>query len=354
MTKLRIIFLHMTMGITNRGSEGVVDALATELSKRHDVMVIQSGKVESKPYAVKRVYPQSEAPSVAPKNLVDKLLFRLHLDFESGAVASFTSEAESELIKFDPDIIVAVNGPLQVRILQGLALQAKIVTFGHAGIGYHDKDTLSAKPDLFVALSPASYDWATKLGHRKTKVVYIPNPVVSKKAKKINLDLPSPVVLTVAALSKYKNVDRVISAVQRTTASYLLIGDGEESDRIAEELSTYPGEFRWIRSLDPTEILSYYKSSDVFCFVPSPQEAFGMVYLEAMAAGLPIVASDDPIRRKLIGEKGIYVDPHNPTDVENGINRALCMGRVDYSEALIPYALKTVVYQIEKELHDLI
>lgn len=342
------------MGLTNRGSEVVVDVLATELAKKHDVMLVQSGPVTSKSYRVERVMPLSDAPAVAPKHLLDKLLFKLHLDAESGAVAQFTNQAIPVLTEFDPDIVVAINGPLQVRILQGVTLKAKIVVFGHAGIGYHDRDNLKATPDLFVALTPSATTWAQSIAKSVTKVVYIPNPLKPFKAKKIELNLPSPVILTVAALSQYKNVDQVASAIKLLPYSWLLIGDGEEHAKIESALSQLANDFRWLKAVDPIEIMDYYQSSNVFCFIPDQQESFGMVYLEAMSAGLPIVASDDPIRRELIGKQGIYVDSSDVESVATGIQKATTMGRLDYSKELASYSLKTVVAQIDKEFHDLI
>jgi glycosyltransferase involved in cell wall biosynthesis len=351
---MKIAFLHMTMGLTSRGSEVVVDTLASELAQKHQVLVIQSGKAEKKSYSVKQVYPLSSAPSVAPKNMLEKLAFRLHLDEESGAVANFTYASLSLLNNFDPDVIVAVNGPLQLRILQGQGLKAKTVVFGHAGIGYHDRDNLKSKPDLFIALTPQSFDWARKLASSYTKVVYIPNPIRIVKSKKIKLHLPSPVILTVSALSKYKNVDKVLDVIQSLPYPWLLIGDGEERGIIEGKLSHLANDFRWLRFVDQDEIQSYYHSADVFCFIPDAQEAFGMVYLEAMAAGLPIVASDDQSRRQLIGEQGIYVDPSNEEAIIKGIQRATTLGKLDYSKELRAYSLTSVTAQIEKEFHDLI
>lgn len=353
---MKIAFVHMTMGLTDRGSEVVVDQLASSLSKRHDVMVIQSGNTTKKSYTVKRVMPIDMSPVGSPKNIFEKLLFRLHLDRESGMVVDFTRTALPVLSQFNPDIIIAVNGPLQVRILQGQALQAKIVAFGHAGIGYHDRDTLRAKPDLFVALTWAAFEWANKLKNSKTKVVYIPNPI-SRGGAELHIrpcDLPRPIILCVGALSKYKNIDKVIDAIRLTNVSLLLIGDGEDSEAIQSALSTLPNDFRWIRHVEPVDMPSYFASVDAFCFVPDPQESFGLVYLEAMNAGLPVVASYDPIRRKLIGEQGIFVDPHNASNIAMGINSAVQLDRIDYSKELKEYELNNVVKQIEKEFHDLI
>jgi len=353
---MKIAFLHMTMGITSRGSEGVVDNLATQLSKRHKVMVIQSGKITPKPYLVKRVYPLERAPVVSPKHVLDKLLFRLHLDIESGTVAEFTKTTLPTISDFGPDIIIAVNGSLQVKILRGLSSKSKIVTFGHAGIGYHDRDTIRAKPDLFIALTPQAESWARQITSKFTKIVYIPNPISPVGANPCirPCNLSRPIVLCVGALSAYKNINSVIEAVRQTSCSLLLTGDGEESMHIQQALSTLGNDFRWIKHLESSELPAYYAAADVFCFVPDPQEAFGRVYLEAMVAGLPIVASDDPIRRSIVGAKGIYVDPHNTQALASAISQAVLMGKQDYSQELAPYQLGRVIKQLEKEFHDLI
>lgn len=351
---MKIIFLHLTMGLVERGSEISTDLLASELAKKHDVLVIQSGPAGPKPYRLKRVMPLNKAPAPAPRTLLDKLSSRLYLDTASFQIRRFTRAALPTITQFAPDIIVSTNGSPQLRILQGQALQAKVVTFGRAGMGYHDQDTLASNPDLFIALSEPARLWALKLSGGRTKVVYLPNPVVSLSPPPLDLALSSPVVITVAALSRYKNINQVISAISSTPASLLLVGDGEERDTISSMLSSLATEFRWIKHLGQAELPSHYASAQVFCFVPDPQEALGRVYLEAMAAGLPIVASDDPIRRSLIGAKGIYVDPHDPASIARGINQALKLGKLDYSHQLKPYALNRVVSQLEKELHDLI
>ena len=161
-------------------------------------------------------------------------------------------------------------------------------------------------------------------------------------------------MLTVSALSKYKNIGSVIRAIKLTPASYLLIGEGEGSEGISKEFGTLANSFMWIKHIEPSIIPSYYLGADAFCFTPDAQEAFGMVYLEAMAAGLPIVASDDPIRRELIGPHGIYVDPRKPESIALGINQAIQLGKIDYTKELELYDLKSVTKQIEKEFHDLI
>lgn len=356
---MRILILHMTLGLSNRGSEVTTDLFATELSKKNEVLVLQSGKVDHDRYKAQQVYPLAKAPVAAPINLLMKLAFRLSLDPRSRCVAHFTRAALPHIQKFNPEIIIATNGVVQLRIIKAYFPKVKIVTFGHAGIGFDDANTLALAPDLFVALTPQALNWAKQLAPKSTRIIHIPNPIApayvgARRGSPKNLDLPRPIVLTVGSLTSYKNIDQVIKAVSSVQASFLLIGDGEDSDNISELLSHFPGEFRWLKSVDPTDMPNYYQGSDIFCFVPNPQEAFGRVYLEAMAAGLPIVASNDPIRRSLIGEQGIYVDPHDTAEITQGISDAHQLGRQDYSAQLKPYLLKNVVKQIEGEFNDLI
>ncbi|EKD80023.1 MAG: glycosyl transferase, group 1 [uncultured bacterium] len=354
---MKIVFLHMTMGLVNRGSEISTDLLARSLSKNLEVLVIQSGPITQKPYTVKRVYPLQSAPSPAPTTLVQKSRSRLYIDDASLKIKQFTIAALPSIHHFGPNIIVATNGLPQLRILQGQTLQAKVVVFGRAGIGYHDADNLAAQPDLFIALSSAAETWAN---HRKkdlTRVVMIPNPLdiaSFQKLKKINLGLKGPIVMTVGALSNYKNIHKVIEATYQIQASLLLVGDGEEHSHISSLLSKMSNNFRWIKHLEPEELSSYYLSVDAFCFIPGAQEAFGRVYLEAMAAGLPIVASDDPIRRSIVGRQGIYVNPQNISQVIRGINLALTKGKINYAKELVPYQPETILAQLTKEFHALI
>ena len=50
-----------------------------------------------------------------------------------------------------------------------------------------------------------------------------------------------------------------------------------------------------------------YRSVDVFT-LPSINEPFSLAYMEAMASGLPVVTTDDEMRRYIVGDSGILCD----------------------------------------------
>ena len=353
---MKILFLNLTQGLVDRGLERVVDLYALALSKNNQVTVVQAGPVKpEKTYQTIRSLKLESAPQAAPYNIFEKLLFRLECDPASVAALNFTKASLRSIKTVNPDIVIACNGAPQIKILKREMSSPKIVAFGQAGMGHHDLKTLLTKPDLFIALTDAQAIWCKKYARPSTKLVVIPNPVdISKVSKKIDLKLPRPVVLTVGALSHYKNITRIAKTLKSLPLTHIIIGDGEERSVLQDILSERRYDFRWIKHVSPDEISAYYRYSDVFCFTPDPREAFGNVYIEAMAAGLPIIATDDPIRREIIGSLGYYVDHNDDQSIRSAVIKAAEAGRVDYSSQLSRYNIKVVSKLLERELYDLI
>lgn len=353
---MKIVFLHLTQGLVDRGMEQVVSLYARSLSRTHSVTVIQSGKVKpGLPYHTLRRYPLAEAPQIAPRHFLDKLRFRYELDPNSVATRNFTLASLATLRRLKPDVIIVCNGAPALNLLHAEKLGIPLVAFGAAGLGHHDQRTLRAVPDLFIALTETSRAWAARYALPGTKLVTIPNPVILRHPQtKPKLTLPHPIVLTVGALTAYKNILKVAAALSPLPLSHLIIGDGELSGELQHLLSTRAHDFSWIRHVEPDLLPAYYQLADAFCFTPDPREAFGNVYLEAMAHSLPIVATDDPLRREIIGPAGYYVNPDDPAGIRTAVALALTHGRVDYSERLKRYNVKTVTRQLESALYDLL
>ena len=82
----------------------------------------------------------------------------------------------------------------------------------------------------------------------------------------------------------------------------LFIGDGELGPTLAEQATGLPVRFAgFVRNAR-----QYFQGLDALLMTSSSAEAFGMVALEALAAGLPVIAPDVPGIRSVLGELGFY------------------------------------------------
>ncbi len=105
------------------------------------------------------------------------------------------------------------------------------------------------------------------------------------------------ILITVSRLSKEKNLDFLIAAMQelkdRGAPAFrlLIVGEGAEQSRLTEIIREreLASEIRLLGSVPAHEIPDYLGLADVFVF-SSVSETQGMVVLEAMATGLPVVA----------------------------------------------------------------
>jgi glycosyltransferase involved in cell wall biosynthesis len=117
--------------------------------------------------------------------------------------------------------------------------------------------------------------------------------------EKLELDPSRPVILYASKFVKRKNADQLLEAwlqIRATTTlrPYLLfVGDGEIREQVERRAVQSGCEgVRFLGFRNQTELPLYFDLSDVFV-LPARHEAFGLIVNEAMAAGLPVVVSDD-------------------------------------------------------------
>jgi glycosyltransferase involved in cell wall biosynthesis len=144
----------------------------------------------------------------------------------------------------------------------------------------------------------------------RNKVVVIPNGVdlklFSGSNDRIQLE-GDPAVLYVGYFSRLKGVDILIRAIAKLSSELPniklhLVGRG--GDHYLALLAKKEGIEKhvvfhgWAKH---STLSSYYKSADI-CVFPSRHEGFGLVILEAMASGIPVIASDIPSFREIISD----------------------------------------------------
>jgi glycosyltransferase involved in cell wall biosynthesis len=134
-------------------------------------------------------------------------------------------------------------------------------------------------------------------------------------------------ILSVGVLQTRKNTLNALRALETLPERYRLIlvgGDGYGSEAIHEYIRRQGlGPRVQVRGYVALgELRSLYQSASVLLF-PSLEEGFGLPVLEAMANGLPVVASRTASLPEVGGEAALYVDPHDPQDIADKVRRAV-------------------------------
>lgn len=116
-------------------------------------------------------------------------------------------------------------------------------------------------------------------------------------------------------------IDAMAALQQQTQqAELLFIGDGSLHDALRERADGMPVRFVGFK----TNARRYFRGLDALLMTSSRAEAFGMVALEALTAGLPVVAPDVPGIRSVLGELGFYADADaTPESLVQSLRRAM-------------------------------
>jgi glycosyltransferase involved in cell wall biosynthesis len=123
-------------------------------------------------------------------------------------------------------------------------------------------------------------------------------------------------VLTVCRLDPRKDIPTLISAAsvvcgKNTKVKFLVVGDGVDRQKLEKQIETLnlSDTVKIIREMPISP--GYFKACDIFV-LPSLYEGFGIVFLEAMSAGLPIISTTAPAIPEAVGDAGILVPPRKP------------------------------------------
>lgn len=157
-------------------------------------------------------------------------------------------------------------------------------------------------------------------------------PSPDRKELKRELGLPdSPVVLMVASLNdRRKRADMLISAmprIKKTVRDAKLVLAGGASDEMLSYFRNLAEKHGVLDStlftgrLDEQTLVKYYAAADVFV-LPSKEEAAGLVILEAMASGTPVVGSASGGIPEYVrdGKNGLLFNPECVDDLSDKIS----------------------------------
>ncbi|HEV2492706.1 MAG TPA: glycosyltransferase family 1 protein [Terriglobia bacterium] len=134
-------------------------------------------------------------------------------------------------------------------------------------------------------------------------------------------------VLSVGVIQTRKNTLNALRALQLLPERYRLVlagGDGHGSEAVHEFIRREGlGSRVVLLGYAPAETIPVlYQAASVFLF-PSLEEGFGLPVLEAMAYGLPVVASRTSSLPEVGGDAALYVDPQDPHDIAQKVVSAV-------------------------------
>jgi glycosyltransferase involved in cell wall biosynthesis len=151
---------------------------------------------------------------------------------------------------------------------------------------------------------------ASKYALPLESIVVIPNGVAEKYfiGEKTS-ENTVPHLLFVGRLAVQKNLSLLIEAVSRMRTDVFLdiVGEGELRGNIETLIRKYELQNVNLHGKKTgEELIELYRSADVFV-LPSLKEGISLAMLEALASGLPVVASDSPEIREILADCGILV-----------------------------------------------
>ena len=273
------------------------------------------------------------APDLSSHALLPRLAFNLAARRDAARRGAFDA-----VVGFDLDgLFVRVPGARRVASIKGVIADERRFERGWTrfamGLAARLERANVRRADVVLTTSAyAATRIVEEYGVERSRIAVVPEPIALARWKTALDAAPraprggEAVVLCVAHLYPRKNVAALVRAMTMLEAPVRLriVGTGPETPKLealVRELGL--GNRAAILGHVPFEsLVAEYRNADVFC-LPRLQEGFGIVFLEAMAAGLPIVACRAAAVPEVVpdGECGLLVPPHEIRALASALDR---------------------------------
>lgn len=168
----------------------------------------------------------------------------------------------------------------------------------------------------------------------KEKILVVSNGIDPKEIEErgselqITSEKAKPIVLSVSNLIETKGIDLNLKAIAKLREKYpdiqyTVVGDGHKRKAL-EDLTSQLGlekHVKFVGRVDHKTVFSYMSKCDVFS-LPSWKEGFGVVYLEAMACGKPVIGCRGEGIEDFVEDKvnGLLVQPKDPDSLAEAMD----------------------------------
>jgi phosphatidyl-myo-inositol dimannoside synthase len=199
--------------------------------------------------------------------------------------------------------------------------------------------------DFIISLSQYTKNKILENNKNIETTIFVINPAIdiekfksqdikTEVLSKYKLPSNKKIILTICRLAKsekYKGYDKVIQSLPKILEKfpniiYTLIGDGDDIEdikKLIEELNLKE-KVCLLGAIKNNFIPEILNVADLFV-MPSKGEGFGIVFIEALACGVPVIAGNKDASKEALlnGELGILVDPDNVDEIAEAIIKVL-------------------------------
>ncbi len=173
----------------------------------------------------------------------------------------------------------------------------------------------AARADAIIAVSEFTKSQVVSLLGVEAARVYVVHHGIRQLPASAATVAREPVILSVGAIQKRKNIARLVEAFEGLDGGWQLVlagSNGYGAEEILARIAASPARNRIQVTgyISPAQLAKWYASASIFAF-PSQDEGFGMPVLEAMAAGIPVVTSDRSALPEVSGDAALMVDPES-------------------------------------------
>jgi glycosyltransferase involved in cell wall biosynthesis len=222
---------------------------------------------------------------------------------------------------------VAARVPVRIFTVHGWAFSA------HAGVAaviyrWADRIAGRATTATICVSQRERADGLRARTCRADRAVVIPNAVDVDSFPQAPLERAIPRLISVGRLAPPKDWPTLLSALAKldaeTFAELVIVGDGPDRERVEDELAGSSLERRARLLGERDDVPGLLSDADVFVLA-SRSEGLPLSVIEAMAAGLPVVASDVGGLRELVrdGETGVLVPAGDPAALADALRPLL-------------------------------
>jgi teichuronic acid biosynthesis glycosyltransferase TuaC len=256
---------------------------------------------------------------------IRKLVAELYRDFKFDIIhahVALPSGFASMMVKkeYRKPLVVTIHGQdLQVTIYRNDACRKALAEV------FQGADRIATVSTKLQRVAEANFGFAEKLAVIPNGIS--PDEIASEKTKLVSRYAGSRVILSVSNLIKSKGIDLNIKAISQLAQKhpdlkYVVIGIGPEMSslkRLARDLNL-ENRVDFLGELPHEKAMDYMAVADIFS-LPSWQEGFGVVYLEAMAHSKPIIACQGEGIEDVIenNQTGLMVGPKDVPNLAKAI-----------------------------------